>query len=169
MKKIIILICTIFLLIIIWLTYSFLYKDIITSEEAIKIATNDVSNKDGEYIFNAVEYIEKDNVYILTFGDKVNYYTYKINAKTKKIISSKKEALNNNKNYIDEEELLNIVFSHANLNKKDCNLVSNLVTLEEGTPFYNTVFYNKNIRYEYKINAYTGSIISVINQNENAK
>ena len=135
----------------------------------MEIAIKDVSNKDGDYIFNSIEYIEKDNIYILTFGDKINYYIYKINAKNKKIISSKKESIDNNKNYIDEEELLNTVFEHAKLNRKECNLISNLVTLEDGIPLYNTVFYCNNIRYEYKINAYTGSIISVIKLDENAK
>lgn len=155
---------------ILWLGYKYLNKNTyITSEEAKKIAMNDVSNKDGEYTFNTIEYIEKDNLYILTFSDKVNYYTYKINAKTKKIVSSKKESLTNNKTYIEESEILNIVFEHANLNKDNCNLISNLVTLEDGTPFYNIVFYHNNIRYDYKVNAYTGSIISVIKLNENAK
>jgi len=171
MKKIIIIICTIFLILSIAMGIIYFSRDTyISSEDAKKIAMNDVSNKNNEYTFNTVEFSKIDNTYIytLSFTDKVNYYTYKINAKNKKIIFSKKDALNNNKNYIEENEILNIVFKHAKLNKNNCNLLSNLVTLEEGIPFYNTTFYHNNIRYDYKINAYTGSIISVIKLNENA-
>ena len=79
-------------------------------------------------------------IYTLEFSDKVNYYTYKINAKTKKIISSKKELLTNNKIYMKEDEILNIVFKNAKLSKEECNLISNLVTLEGDIAIYNTIF-----------------------------
>ena len=142
----------------------------ITSDEAKKIAINDVSNKDGNYTFNSVEFKETNDTYIYTleFSDSVNYYTYKINAKNKKITFSKKESLTNNKIYMDENEILNIVFKNAKLNKNDCNLISNLITLEGNNPIYNTVFYYDNVKYEYKTNAYTGSIISITKLNENA-
>ena len=78
------------------------YNKYISSEEAKEIATKDVSNKDGIYLFNSVEFKETNNtyIYILEFSDKVNIYTYKINAKNKKIISSKKESISNNKVYM---------------------------------------------------------------------
>jgi len=171
MKKIIIIICTIFLIFILYFGYKYITTPkYITSDEAKEIATNDVSNKDNKYSFNSVEFAETNNTYIYTliFSDDYNLYTYKINAKTKKIIFSKKESHTNNKIYMKEEDILDIVLKHAKLNKKECNILSNLVVLDEGMPFYNTIFYNNNIRYEYKINAYTGSIVSVTKLNENA-
>lgn len=172
MKKIIIIICTIFLIIISFLGYKYLVPNkYITSDEAKEIAMKDVSNKDNNYTFNSIEFTEttKDTyIYTIIFSDKINLYTYKINAKSKKIISAKKESLTNNKIYMQEQDILNIVFKHAKLNKYDCNLLSNLVILEDGNPIYNTVFYYNNIRYEYKTNAFTGSIISVVKLNENA-
>lgn len=142
----------------------------ITSEVAKQIAMDDVSNKDGKYEFNSIEFKETtDNLYIYTleFSDKVNYYTYKINAKTKKIISSKKELLTNNKVYMKEDEILNIVFKNAKLSKEECNLISNLVTLEGDIAIYNTIFYYNNIKHIYKTNAFTGAIISITKLNEN--
>jgi len=171
MKKIIIIICTTFLIIIISMGIIYFSNDnYITSDEAKKIAMEDVSNKDNHYTFNTIEFIENDKtqVYILTFSDNNNFYTYKINAKNRKIVSSKKESLTNNKSYMKEEDILKIVFKHTKLNKDECNLVSSLVTIEEGVPFYNIIFFHNEIRYEYKINAFTGSIISVIKLNENA-
>lgn len=146
------------------------YNKYISSEEAKEIATKDVSNKDGIYLFNSVEFKETNNtyIYILEFSDKVNIYTYKINAKNKKIISSKKESISNNKVYMKEDNILEIVFKNAKLNRNECNLISNLITLEDGFPIYNVIFYYNNIKYEYKVNAFTGSIISVTKLNENA-
>jgi len=171
MKKIIIIICTFFLIVIIAMAGIYIFKDnYISCEEAKKIAMDYVSNKNNEYTFNSIEFTENNNTYVytLTFTDNINFYTYKINAKNKSIISSKKESLTNNKSYMNEEDILNIVFEYAKLNKNHCNLISNIVILEDGIPFYNTVFFYNNIRYEYKINAFTGSIISVIKLNENA-
>lgn len=164
MKKILILLSTIFLISIIYFSVKyFTTNNYITSDEAIKIATLDISNKDNEYFFNTIDFKETNGTYIYTleFNDKENSYIYKINAKTKKIISSKKESLNNNKIYISEEEIISIVFNHANINKNNANILSNAVLLEDGNPIYNTVFYSNNIRYEYKTNALTGSVISV--------
>lgn len=158
-------------MIILGLTFKyFTTENYITSEEAKEIAMADVSNKDGEYTFNSIEYSETNETYIYTliFSDKVNLYTYKINAESKKIISSKKESLTNNKIYMQEDDILDIVFKHAKLIQTDCTLLSNLVTLEDSIPIYNTVFYYNNVRYEYKTNAFTGAIISVIKLNENA-
>lgn len=172
MKKIVITICTIFLIAILAITaHHFKYNTYITDEEAKEIAINDVSNKDNNYIFNSVEFKETNNMYVYTliFTDKINTYTYRINARNKKIIYSKKEALNNKINYMKDEDIITIVFNHAKLNKNKCNILSNLVTVEEGTPFYNTIFYYNNTRYEYKTNAFTGAIISVTKLNENAK
>ena len=166
-----ILICTIFLLAISGIVVKhFSSENYITSDEAKVIATEDISNKDGEYSFNSIEFSETNDTYIYTlvFTDKINSYTYKINAKTKKIISSKKESLTNNKTYMKETDILDIVFKHSKLNRVECTLLSNLVTLEEGIPVYNTTFYHNNIRYDYKVNAFTGAIISVIKLNENA-
>ncbi|MBQ8902353.1 MAG: PepSY domain-containing protein [Bacilli bacterium] len=171
MKKIMIIICTIFLLAISSMVIAYLTSEkYITSDEAKAIAMEDVSNKDGEYSFNSVEFAETNDTYIYTlvFTDKINNYTYKINAETKKIISSKKESLTNNKTYMKEEDILAIVFKHSRLNRNDCTLLSNLVILEDGIPIYNTTFYHDNIRYDYKTNAFTGAIISVIKLNENA-
>lgn len=172
MKKIIVIICTVFFIAIVGMSIKYLTTDrYISSDEAKEIAINDVSNKDNEYTFNSIEFKETNDTYIYTllFTDKINNYTYKINAKNKKIISSKKESLTNNDVYMAENEILDIIFKHAGFNKNDCNLLSNLVTLEDGLPIYNTIFYNNNIRYEYKTNALTGTIISVIKLNENAR
>lgn len=171
MKKIIIIICTIFLILIIGLSIKYFNDDkYISEEEAKQLATNHVSNKHGNYTFNSIEFKETNKTYIYTiiFTDSQNLYTYKINAKTKKIISSKKESLINNKTYMKEEDILSIVFKHSTLNKNDCNILSNSVILEEGTPIYNTIFYYNNIRYDYKTNAFTGAIISVTKLDENA-
>lgn len=171
MKKIVIILCTILLILVASLGIRyFSTKKYITEAEAKQIATEDVSNKNGNYIFNSIEFSEINNnhIYTLNFYDNINLYTYKIDAKSKKIISSKKESLTNNKTYMKEEDILNIVFNHSNLNKTECNLLSNNVILEEGTPIYTTIFFYKNIRYEYKTNAYTGAIISVVKLNENA-
>jgi len=171
MKKIVIGILIVFLIIVGIFTFKFFTTEAyITSDEAKQIAMNDVANKTGEYTFNSVEFNENNGNYIYTLdiNDIKNNYIYKINAKSKKIISSKKESLTNNKIYINEEEILNIIYKNANLNKKDCNLISNLVVLEGNIPIYNTVFYYNNIKYEYKTNAYTGAIISVTKLNENA-
>ena len=43
---------------------------------------------------------------------------------------------------LTEEEILDILLNHIKLNKKDCNFISNTVILEEGIPFYNTIFYH---------------------------
>jgi len=171
MKKIFIILFTIFFIITLGITINFFAQDgYISSERAQEIAKNDVSNKDGVYTFNSIEFAETNDTYIYTliFSDKVNLYTYKINAKNEKIISSKKESLTNNKVYIEENDILKLVYKHAKLNKNECNLISNLVILEDGLPIYSTVFYNNNIRYEYKTNAFTGTIISVVKLNENA-
>ena len=171
MKKIVIGILCLCLMTICIFAYKYFSKDkYITSEEAIQIAMDDVSNKDDKYNFSIVEFKEENNIYIyyLEFSDDINKYSYKINAKNKNIISSKKESLTNNKIYLSEDEILKKVFENAKLNKNDCNLISNLVTLEGNISVYNTVFFYNNIRYEYKINAYTGAIISVTKLKQNA-
>lgn len=171
MKKIMIIICTIFLILIVGISIKyFTTEKYITSDEAKQIAMDDVSNKDGEYFFNSMEFSETNDNYIYTliFNDKINSYTYKINAKSKKIISSKKESLTNNKIYMNDDDILNIVFKHSKLNRNDCTLLSHLVILEDGMPIYNTTFYHNNVRYDYKTNAFTGAIISVIKLSENA-
>ncbi len=170
MKKIAIIVVIIFLIISSFIIYKHFNNEYITSEEAQIIAMEDVSNKDNEYTFNSVEFKETNDMYIYTleFSDNVNYYTYKINAKTKKIISSKKESLTNNKTYMKEEDILINVFKNAALDQSECNLISNIVILEGDIPVYNTVFYYNNIRYEYKTNAFTGAIISVTKLMENA-
>lgn len=170
MKKISLVILIILILGGFFLTFRNLKKSkIITSEEAKEIAIKDISNKDGEYTFNNVEYKQNDDIefYTLEFSDKYNFYIYKINAKTKRIMSAKKEAIANNKKYMKEDEILNIVFKHAKLNKNECNLLSNLITLEDNTPIYNPIFYYNEIKYNYKVNAYTGAIISVTKINAN--
>ena len=164
MKKILMIIFMIFLGSIGFLIYSLFSTDnYITSDEAIKIAQNDVANKDGNYNIISVEFKENNDNYIYTlkFSDNVNIYTYKINAKSKRIISSKKELLSNNDIYINEDEILDIVFNNAKLNRNECNLLSNLVVIEENNPIYHTIFYYNNDKYEYKTNAFTGAIISV--------
>lgn len=172
MKKIVLGILVIIIIILSVIGINFFTKErYITSDVAKQIAMDDVSNKDGEYKFNSIEFKETTNnmyIYTLEFSDKVNYYTYKINAKTKKIISSKKEMINNNKIYMEEDEILKIVFKNAKLNKEECNLISNLITIEGETPVYNTMFYYNNVKHVYKTNALTGSIISVAKLDENA-
>ena len=171
MKKIMIILTILCMLCLGFLIYKyFATPKYITSEEAKTIAMEDVSNKDGKYDFNSIEFKETNNTYIYTleFSDKVNYYIYKINAKNKKIISSKKESLTNNKVYISEDKILNIVFKNAKLDPEQCTLISNLVTLEGDIAIYNTIFYYNNTKYEYKTNAFTGAIISITKLNENA-
>lgn len=172
MKKIVLSIIGVFILVLCYLGFKYITNDqYITSEEAKQIAIEDVSNKDGKYTFISVEFKETNDIYIyiLEFSDKVNSYTYKINAKTKKIISSKKEYLANDKIFMKEDDILNIVFKHAKLAQSECNLISNLVTNEGDISIYTTVFYYNNIKYEYKTNAFTGSIISVSKLSENAE
>ena len=171
MKKVMIILTILCMLCLGFLIYKyFATPKYITSEEAKTIAMKDVSNKDGKYDFNSIEFKETNNTYIYTleFSDKVNYYIYKINAKNKKIISSKKESLTNNKVYISEDKILNIVFKNAKLDPEQCTLISNLVTLEGDIAIYNTIFYYNNTKYEYKTNAFTGAIISITKLNENA-
>lgn len=171
MKKIIIGILCIFIIVLGYFGYEYIISEkYITSEEAKQIAMNDVSNKDGKYEFNSIEFKETNDTYIYTleFSDKINYYIYKINAKNKKIILSKKESLTNNKVYINADEIINIVFKHAKLSASECNLISNTITNEGNISIYTTVFYYNNTKYEYKTNAYTGSIISISKLNENA-
>ena len=171
MKKIEIFILSLCLIVFGLVIYNYFAKDkYITSDEAKKIAMSDVANKDGEYQFNSIEFKEtyKTYIYTLKFNDKVNHYTYKINARNKKIISSKKELISNPKVYMQEDDILDIVFSNAKLNRINCNLISNLLTIEDNNAIYNTVFFYDNIRYEYKTSAYTGSIISVVKLVENA-
>lgn len=171
MKKILIIILILCIGATDYLTYDFFSKEhYITSEEAIEIAENDVSNKENEYTHLSTEFKETNGTYIYTleFKDKINTYVYKINAKTKKIISTKKYTLNSEKDYMNEDDILNIVFKNAKLDPKNCNLISNLVTIEGGIPIYNTIFYYNNTKYEYKVNGLTGSIISISKLNENA-
>jgi len=171
MKKIIIVICTIFFIAIFGIAlHHFKNNSYITIDEAKEIAINDVSNKDNNYIFNSVEFKETNKMYVynLIFTDKINIYTYRINAKNRKIIYSKKESLNNTQKYMKEEDIINLVLEHAKLNKNKCNIISNLIKIEDGIPYYYTIFYYNSIRYEYKTNAFTGAIISVIKLNENA-
>lgn len=171
MKKIVLSMTCVFIIILGYFGFKYITKDkYITSEEAKQIAIEDVSNKDGNYEFNSVEFNENNGIYIYTleFSDKVNYYIYKINAKSKKIISSKKELLTNSKIFLKEEEILTIVYKHAKLSPTECNLISNTITNEGDISIYTTIFYYNNIKYEYKTNAFTGSIISVSKLSENA-
>ena len=171
MKKIVIGIFSLCLIAFCYILYNH-YKNnnYITREEAKQIAMNDVSNEDGFYDFINIEYIETNNnyVYNLEFKDKTNKYYYKINAKNKRILSSKKEVINEEQEYMKESDVLEIAFNNVGLKRTECNLISSLVTIEEQIPIYNIIFYNKSIRYEYKINGLTGSIISLFKMNENA-
>jgi len=168
MKKIVIGIFLVILTLFLYNYYS--TPKMITSEEAMEIAFKDVANKDNEYNLISIEYKEANENYIYTlkFSDKVNHYIYKINAHNKKILSSKKEVLNNNLTYITEDEVLNIVLQDANLNRSDINLLENKILIEGNVTLYNPIFYYNNLKYSYKVNAYTGSIISVTKLNENA-
>lgn len=171
MKKILIIILSVFIIFLSYFGYKYFTKTkYITEDEAKQIAINDVSNKDNEYDFNIIEFKKtNDNyIYVLEFSDKVNYYTYKINANNKKIISSRKESLTNNKVYMKEEEIEAIVFKHAKLSQSECNLISNIVANEGDISIYTIIFFYENIKYEYKVNAFTGSIISVSKISENA-
>lgn len=170
MKKIVIIIGTILIVLIcgikIYITKN---NSAISSTEAFDIAKNDVSNPSGNYTLSSIEYVKlnDENIYNIVFNDDYNVYTYKINSKTKEIISGKREIINDNSRFIDKDEMLEIIYKHANLNKYDCNLVVNDIKYEDGNPYYNTIFYSNGIKYQYKSNAYTGAIISVIKIDEN--
>ena len=170
MKKTMILISTIFLLILIILSIIYIQKETyISSEEAKQIVLNDISsNNNHKYTFNNIEIIETYNnfVYIITFSDSNNLYSYKINAKNKRILSKKKETITNDLTYMTKDDILKIVLNNANLNKNDCNILFNSIEIENNEPIYITIFYHNNIRYEYKTNPYNGIIISVTKLNE---
>lgn len=169
MKKIVIIICAILFILFIYTGIKYLKKDkYITENEAKLIATSDVSSKDNNFIFNKIDYTYTNDTYIYTleFRDNINIYTYKIDAKTKRITSSTKELINSNLEYIDENTILDIVFKHASINKLDSNIITNAINTIDGIPIYTTIFYHNNIKYEYKTNGLTGSIISISKINE---
>ena len=171
MKKIVIIISTIcFILISCLLLRYFFINRYITEEQAKEIAINHVSNKNNQYTFNSIEFKETNDTYIYTliFEDNFNLYTYKINAKTRKILSSKKESLLDNKKYLSEDEILTKVLNYIGTTKTECNITNNAVKLVDGFPIYNTIVFHNNIKYDFKVNAYTGGIISVTKLNKNA-
>ncbi len=172
MKKIVIGLMIIFSIIVGYFTYSYFHNDyekLISEDEAKKIALEDTKEKNTNLIVSDItlnETVKDTFIYNVEFSSKINYYIYKINAKTKKIISKAIIPISDTDTYLKEEKALEIVFEHALLNQKDCVILTKEIILEDNFPYFYVVFYHNNIRYEYKLNGYTGQIINVTKINE---
>ncbi len=169
MKRIVLIIILI-LSLLLGITYYRYYEKhkYIDEDTAKEIALKDLATN-NKITFNKIEYTytNKNYIYTLEFQDNLNVYTYKIDAHSKKIIQRVKESLTSSLEYLSSDAILDIVFKHASLNRYDCNLISNDVSLQEQIPIYNTIFYYNNIKYDYKTNALTGAILSVSKLKEN--
>ncbi len=167
MKRILSIVFTILIAIIIIGSVNYYWQNhYISLDEAQDIVLKDIAFKNQNYYFTSTEFNKQNYVYTLKLNDENNYYEYQINAHTKKIIYMKKKPLDK-ATYLPEEEILNIVFNHAKINKENANILSQNISLEDYTPIYNVVFYYLNKRYEYKVNAFNGTIISIVSIDHN--
>ncbi len=142
-------------------------KEIISENEVIEIILDDVKRNKEEFYFSHLELTNQDKkqIYNVDFNDEEYTYFYQINATNGHIINKNKEKITNEIYYIDENEIIDIAMKHANIEKEKAVIISNDLIMDD-IPYYETIFNYNDVRYEYKINAFIGEIISVAKINE---
>lgn len=138
-------------------------NNVISEEEAKKIATDYLNiNVEGvSFTKNKLDYDDGILIYELEFYDNDIEYEFNINAYTKEIINvsidSNDYNTNSSNNYIGLEKAKELVKHHSK--KNNIFFVKAEFDFDNKTPIYELEFYDNNKKYEYEINANSGSII----------
>lgn len=146
--------------------------DLITREEAKKIALNDANVKESEIRDLDIE-LDKDNGTVhydvdFALGDKD--YDYEIDAKSGKILRSETPPKTDNtktesnpkeetKKELTAAEARDIALKHANLKKTDVRDLEVELDKDDGKKHFDVSFEKDGYDYEYEIDAATGKIL----------
>ena len=138
-------------------------NNVISEEEAKKIATDylNINVEDITFTKNKLDYDDGTLIYELEFYYNNNEYEFDINAYTKEIVNisidSNDYSTNSSNNYIGLEKAKELVKNHSK--KDNIFFVKAEFDFDNNTPIYELEFYDSNKKYEYEINANSGSII----------
>ncbi len=137
---------------------------IIGRDEAKNIAFNHVGVDESDVTELEIELDTNDGIFVyeVEFETADYEYEYDIDAKTGKIIESEREKKDDEDfigNVISEEEAKRIAFGHAGINQSDAEDIEIEIDIDGGKVFYNVEFSVGELEYEYKIEAYSGSIL----------
>ena len=107
--------------------------------------------------------LDRDNgnlYYEVEFYVGGSEFEYKIDAKSKEILSAEKDDVSilNVAKYISSEKAINVALNHAGIAKSEAREVS--VELEDGkSSFFEVDFEYNGVEYEYRIDAQNGKIL----------
>ncbi len=178
-------ICVVVLLLLGALGYFIYIKSTYISKDVVKeIILNDTKLNEKDVTFKDIDLDLDDglHVYDVEFYYNRVEYSYEIDAKTGKIITSDfiNNSLNNNsensnttsndnstntekndsKNYITKEEARDIAINDAGFSLDSVTLIKAEFDYDNGIAIYEVEFVNGNLEYDYEINAITKEIVS---------
>jgi Predicted membrane protein len=136
----------------------------ISKEDAKGIAFKHAQAIESFVTFLPVEtdYERGRKIYEVEFYAGGVKYEYKIDAKTKEIISYDIEGEKNAGipviKEMTREQAKKIALEHAQLNENQVNFLKFELDYDDNRPIYEIEFYYNNIKYEYEVDAYTGEI-----------
>ena len=174
-------VCVVVLLLLGVLGYFIYLKSTYISKDVVKeIILNDTKLNEKDITFKDIDLDIDDglHVYDVEFYYNKVEYSYEIDAKTGKIITSDfiNTSLNNtpengnntpnananekNKNYITKEEARDVAISDAGFTLDTVTVIKAEFDYDNGLAVYEVEFINNNIEYEYEINAISKEIVS---------
>ncbi len=171
-------VCVVAILLLGTLGYFIYIKSAYISKDVVKeIVLNDTKLNEKDVTFKDIDLDIDDglHVYDVEFYYNRVEYSYEIDAKTGKIITS--DFINNNLNsvpenskidsdndtntsYITKEEARNIAISDAGFSLDNVSLIKVEFDYDNGLAIYEVEFINNNLEYDYEINAITKEIVS---------
>lgn len=138
----------------------------ITAKEAKTAALNHAGLSASEVTFTKTELDYDDGIaeYEIEFNTAADEYEYEINAATGAVIKYSKEALklpamNNTNGTITAEEAKTAALNHAGLSASEVTFTKTKLDYDDGRAEYEIEFNTAADKYEYDINAATGTVI----------
>lgn len=137
---------------------------VIGREEAKKIAFKHAGVDESLVTELEIELDRDDGIliYEVEFETADYEFEYDIDAKTGKVIEFEREKKDDEDfigNVISEEEAKRIAFGHAGVNQSDAEDIEIEIDFDDGKVLYCVEFSIGELEFEYKIEAYSGSIV----------
>lgn len=149
-------------------------SEVITLDEAKKIALDHAGVKAGDVHFDDQEFDKDDGIklYELEFYANGFEYEYDVDAVTGEILKHERDKKQNKKSantskqktkqtdYISMDYAKEIALDHAGISGEDVYFDDQEFDIDDGVPLYEFEFYLNGNEYEYDIHAISGEILS---------
>lgn len=152
-------------------------KNEITLEKAKDIVLKDSNLQNNQVDFVKAEKSMDDGIkkYDIEFYHNDKEYDYEVDAMTGEILEYDNEVEDynivqpyvseENKDTISIEKAKEIALKNADLQSEQVEFIKELKSTDDGVDKYDIEFYHNNIKYDYEIDANTGSIIKYEKEN----